>query len=258
MASIFDGFQTNPVRIRFKENLTSGEFKEFPIDVTKAINTNLNARVTKFPVEGGGNVSDHVQVQPMTIQMDCLISESPSQQLLSIASSVAAGVINATGAFQGLSSTFASAAASAAVSAAAGAIDAFGGGASGGSTYARLLTVRNENDPDFPKKAMKGLIQMFEAGQPFEIRTFFTSEIYQNMVMTSLNFKQTAAEGDSLAFSMTCEKITTVKSFDKNPSEIRMADPAGSSAASALQLGSQSTSAASEGSSRLFRNFIGG
>jgi hypothetical protein len=252
MASIFDGFQTNPVVIRFRESLTSGEFKEFPIDVTKAINTTMSAQVTKFPVEGGGQITDHVQVEPLSMSLDCLISESPSQQLLTIASSIASGVINSTGAFQGLSGTFASAAASSAVSDLAGAIGLQGGKS---ANYSRLLTERRANDPDFPKRALKGLISMLENGVPFTIRTFFTEDIYQNMLITSLNFSQTPAEGGSLAFTMNCEKITVVKAFSRTPSELRMADPAGSSAAAALQLGGQTPKSTDTGPGRLYKNF---
>lgn len=251
MASLFDGFKTSPVEIVFRKALTSGETKIFALDVVKAIRTDLSASVTKFPIEGGGNITDHVQLEPMTINLEGMISQSPSSQFLTIASSIAGFAAQTAGQFEGLSSTFASAAASAAVSGVAGLF----GGAGKDASYIPLLTDRKPVDPDFPKKAMKGMIQMFEAGEPFDIRTFFTDDIYRNMVMKKLSFNQTSAEGDSLSFTMSCEKIVLIQEFNVTPAESRMADPAGSSAAETASQGSKATAPVS---STLYDNFAGG
>lgn len=252
MASLFDGFKTNPVQIVFKTGLSAGEEKIFALDVVKAIRTNLSASITKFPIEGGGNISDHVQLEPLTISLEGLISESPSNQFLTIASSIASFAAGTVGQFQGLSSTFASAAASAAV---VGATGFFGAGADKKKAkYIPLLTDRKAVDPDFPKTAMKGIIQMFEAGESFTIRTFFTKDIYRNMVMKSLSFDQSSTTGNSLPFSMTCERVVLIEKFSITPSETRMADPAGSSAAETAEQGSKTKK---EVDSRLFtRNVL--
>lgn len=251
MASLFDGFKTSPVEIVFRKALTSGETKIFALDVVKAIKTNLSASITKFPIEGGGNISDHVQLEPLTISLEGLISESPSSQFLTIASSIAGFAAQTSGQFEGLSSTFASAAASAAVSGVAGLF----GGAGKDASYIPLLTDRKAVDPDFPKKAMKGMIQMFEAGEPFDIRTYFTDDIYRNMVMKKLSFDQDASKGNSLPFTMSCERVVLIEAFSVTPAEFRMADPAGSSAAETANQGSKATKPVN---SRLFDNHIGG
>lgn len=72
---------------------------------------------------------------------------------------------------------------------------------------------------------------MFYSGEVFTIRTFFSDIIYQNMVATSLSFNQDANTGDSLSFTLTAKKINLVKPLNPTPVEIRMKDPAGTSAA---------------------------
>jgi hypothetical protein len=160
--------------------------------------------------------------------MEGFISESPSSQLLSVVQSIAAGVIGSAN-LPGLTGTFAAAAGAAIVS------KAFSGStpstAVGEASYVKLLNVRNESDVDFPKRAMIGMVRMFEQGAPFTLRTFFNDSLYSNMVMTSLSFKQTTKEGNSLAFSMGCKKINVTTTFTKDASEFRMQNPAGQSAA---------------------------
>ena len=116
MASLFDGYgsalRSNPVTIVFGDSLT-GSGKEFALDVVTAIKTNMSASITKFPIEEGGNISDHVQRQPLSISLTGLISESPSARLLTVASSLAGFAASSSGQFQGLSSTFAAGAAAA-------------------------------------------------------------------------------------------------------------------------------------------------
>ena len=230
MASLFDGFKSRNTVFTFIDPLTKAE-TAFAIDVTKSLSTSLKATVTEFPVEGQQNINDHFQPSPLEISIECLVSESPSQQVLTIGKTLIAGAIGTQ--FRGLSSTFASAAASAAISGAA----ALFGEKGGVATYNKLLANRGPNDVDYPKKAMQGLIRVFEQGIPFTIRSYFDVKVYTNMVMTSLSFPQAALTGDSLQFTMSAKKITTVDVFDTTPSETQMKDPAGSSAAKSANKG---------------------
>lgn len=43
--------------------------KTFELDCTESLNIQRTAEVTRFPMEGGGNVSDHRDRQPLTIQL---------------------------------------------------------------------------------------------------------------------------------------------------------------------------------------------
>lgn len=224
---ISDFLKGRPTIIKFIDPLTK-DTAEFPIDVTMKIDTSIKAKVTSFPVEGSvANVSDHVQPTPLRLSLTGMISTSPTSLLLTVASSLAQKQLESAGKFSGLSKTFASAALAAGVSAAA----SLGGSASNtDATFAKLLTIRGEVDPDFPKKAMQGMIKMFRQGIPFTLRTYFAEEIYINMVMDSLSFPQSPKIGDSLMFSMSCTKIEIVKS-SVSTTELQAADPANSSAA---------------------------
>jgi hypothetical protein len=77
---------------------------------------------------------------------------------------------------------------------------------------------------------MLGLTRAFERGTLFSIRTYFSDDLYKNMVITSLKFTQSSKTGDSLSFTMGMRKITTVASFAVKKGELKIADPASWSA----------------------------
>ncbi len=230
MASLFEGFQSRHTVFSFEDDLeTSSTGSEFAIDVTESFVTNLKGSLSSFPIEGGGNISDHFQAAPLRVNLKGLITVSPSQQLLTLASSLLNGAIeNNTQRFKGLSSTFVSAALT------AGAAQVL---KNSQKDYKKdnantLLTNRTEVDPDFPKRAMLGLIKLFEAGTPFTIRSYFETSVYTNMVITALSFTHNSSVGDSLSFNMSAQKINIVKrSQISASSELKMADPISSSAA---------------------------
>ena len=233
MAGVFDGFKNRATVMVFRDPVTPENTKEFALDASVSLSTSLTANVTTFPVEGRQNITDHVQPQPLTIQVEAVIAESPSQKLLTLANTLANQAVTATGQFQGLSATFASAALATASSQflrnrefekAKG-------------NFAALLTNRAEVDPNFPKRAMLGLQKAFDRGELFDIRTFFSDVLYKDMVMTTLTFSQTAEMGDSLSFNFTAQKITTVEDFVRVQTELRMKDPAGTSGAESTDKG---------------------
>jgi len=228
----------------FTDPVTRDE-KEFPVDATISLQTNLGANISKYPVEGGGTITDHFQANPTVLQITGFISESPSQQLLTIASSLLTGAALSTGQFQGLSATFASAFTSAFASAVAGDDETPD---LKKANFTQLLTVRNENDPEFPKRAMLGLTRAFEKGTLFKIRTYFSDLLYKDMVINSLSFEQNEQTGDSLRFNMTLQKIVTVKAFKQKKGESQIADPANASATEAADQGGKTGKEEEEGS----------
>ena len=220
-----ESLKGRPTVMSFVDPITKDP-KEFPLDVSMKIDTSIKAKVTSFPVEGSiGNVTDHVQPSPLRLSLNGMISQSPTQLLLTAASSILQKQLADRGKFTGLTKTFTTAALAAGVSRAASL-----GGSGSSTSFAQLLTVRGESDPEFPKKAMQGLIEMFKQGTPFTLRTYFQEEIYLNMVMDSISFPQNATSGDSLMFMMSCTKVEIVKSVTSK-NELSAADPAGSSAA---------------------------
>jgi hypothetical protein len=236
MAGFFDGFQSRATILVFTNPITK-DITEVPIDASLSINTNMTASVTKFPVENSESISDHIQTQPLTVSVSAIFSESPSQNLLTVAQTLASAAASRAGQFQGLSATFASAASALAVSSAFTNFNKFDTGAG----WRRLLTDRDENDPEYPKRAMLGLQEAFDLGLLFDIRTYFSDVIYKNMVMTALSFTQDASNGDSLVFNFTAQKVTTVDKFVKKPTNLKVKDPANNSATPAENKGSKAT-----------------
>jgi hypothetical protein len=230
MASLFEGFQTRASVMKFVDPVTK-EDVTFALDVTKSIVTTLSAGVTQFPIEGRKNITDHIQPSPLSLSLECMISESPSQQLYTlVAALVSASIGQVVPA--GLSATFAKSAGTVLATKAS-----LGGSEQSGSIKSLLMN-REEYDSEFPKKAMQGLISMFQAGAIFSLHTFFTKSLYTDMVMTSLSFNQTPKEGDSLAFSMSCTQVKTTTAFSEATNlELKAVDPVGSSASGVADKG---------------------
>lgn len=225
MASIFDGFKNRATILSFSDPIT-GNITEFSIDASLTINTSMSATVTEFPVEGQKTVNDHIQPAPLTISISGVVSESPSQKLLTLATTLATQAVLSSRQYQGLSSAAASGYLASLASSGAARKSGFDKEAS----FAKLLSNRNEVDPDYPKRAMLGLQKLFDQGIIFNIRTFFSDVLYQNMAATGLSFTQDADTGDSLSFSMTAKKIRTVTAFTEVANEVKIADPANTSA----------------------------
>lgn len=49
----------------------------FEIDATLSEGHDLNAEVTAYPVESGSDVTDHVRLLPITVTLDCVVSDTP-------------------------------------------------------------------------------------------------------------------------------------------------------------------------------------
>ncbi len=235
MASLFDGFETRTAVMSFIDPISKKE-TSFTLDVTTNINTKLSAAVTKFPVEGRKNITDHVQPAPLSLSVQCFISESPSNPLRVIAGALLGAAVGQV-APGGMTTTFLQAYAAASV---AGAGSGYGKptGRYKEANFAPLLTERDNDEQNFPKRAMLGLTKMFQAGTKFSLHTFFTKDLYKDMVMTSLNFTQTPEVGDSLSFSMNCEQITTTEAFTGEAgADLKAVDPAGGSQADSTTQG---------------------
>lgn len=211
--------------------------REFLIDASISIGTDLKGSLTRYPVEGGGTINDHFQASPLRLNIDGVIAESPSQQTLTIATSLAERAFLSTGSFKGLSATFITLALSNLAALSVSNI----GKSEVEANFVALLTTRSEVDVDYPKRAMLGLTKAFEQGVKFNIRTFFSDAVYQDMIITSLNFSQTDKIGDSLSFKMTLEKLVTVQAFKKRKGELQVADPANGSATDAVDKGKKAT-----------------
>lgn len=167
------------------------------IDATISLDTSRSAEVTRNPVENGSEITDHVRLEPLTLSIEGFISDAPLDQISAILGGVTGGLV-------------AGAASSTAIGGAGligTGLGAFVGDQLGGALGE---LVRDTNDKNYPKKAFDQLLKAQEARQPFLIKTFFSKEIYTNMIITSLSFPQTVVDGGGIRFNMTCEQITLV------------------------------------------------
>lgn len=231
---LYDGFQNRETQLVFGDPTDTKKQTIIPIDCSLSISTSMSAQVTNFPIEEG-SITDHIQQAPLMVTIEGFISESPSQKLLTLANAAVTQSLLSTGRFSGLSASFAAAATATLTSYALSNSQKFDKAA----TFKQLLSQRSEVDPEYPKRAMLGLERMFYSGELFTIRTFFSDVIYTNMAAISLSFNQTAEIGDSLSFTLTAQKVNVVQRLDPIPVEIKMADPAGSSAAEEVKKGTK-------------------
>jgi hypothetical protein len=241
MSTIFDGYKDRSTAFIFTDPVTEKK-TTVTVDCTIKLATRMKAVITEYPVEKDktNNSTDHIQPGPIYLEIEGFVSESPSQKLLGLATAAAKQAILSTGKFKGLSATFASAAVSSLASAAVSRSEKFDTKAD----FRRLLSSRSEVDTEYPKRAALGYVELFKSGTVFDIRSYFSSTIYRNVAIESFSFTNTSRDGDSLTFNMVVKKINVVESLSQTPSEIRMADPAGTSAAEEADLGKLSKEAA--------------
>ena len=209
------------------------------VDAMTRVAPSRNATPSKFPVESGATISDHVQLDNLTLQLDGFISDAPLDSLRSLIGGFAAGRIGTE--VGGLGTTV--------VGAAAGLFGQTQTGLEGS------IKNRSTADTNFPKKALDYLLKTQEDRLPFKIVTSFRD--YDNMVIKTLSADHTAQNGRGLRFSMTCEQIRIVETATQRLPESVIAANASASAASKVNAGKQPTVPASadtsENSTALFK-----
>lgn len=53
----------------------------YPMDIATSESHSFPGEVTKFPVESGGDISDHIRDLPPVITLECIVSDSPSGEV---------------------------------------------------------------------------------------------------------------------------------------------------------------------------------
>ena len=56
----------------------------FPIDCAVSVEVVRDSVITSHPVEAGADVTDHVRNNPITVNLDCLISNTPMAEIASL------------------------------------------------------------------------------------------------------------------------------------------------------------------------------
>ncbi len=177
------------------------------VDVTEMIVTDLEAEVTRFPVERSKDISDHIKLGPVRVQITGFVGIAPLETTSSVVQSIAGGVLAGVGSQLARNTRIGGA------SLIGTGLGAAVGARIGGALASYLRT--EDADYNFPMKALKALRGCFEARKPFTIRTYFFPEdddtnLYTNMVITQLTVPQEAMTGDGLAFTLTAESINLV------------------------------------------------
>lgn len=184
---------------------------------------NRTAKVSDNEVEDGSVISDHVKLDPKSLSMEALISDTPISIL---------GLGVSTDDFLGAANEFAD-----------GDKSAFEG------------LVKNSRRT--PSEAWKYLNDIMEKRTPFSIVT--SLQRYENMILTSLSAPRSAANGKDLMFNAELRQIQIVASSVVKIPAFKVKGDAANSASSKGKLGKQSTKSASgiqdDNSSFLLKGF---
>lgn len=162
---------------------------------------------TKFPVENGMVVSDHILVEPFSLEITGMISDNPIGSLSGLVTEVATS----------LAAKLVPPASLTAIAGAVGLVSALAGSSSpSAAAYAQILMLQQN-------------------GQPFDVLTSLYR--YPNMWITDLSVPRNAGTGNALLFTVTLEQLLLVSPQSVNISIF--ANPALS--ANNADVGNQST-----------------
>jgi len=156
------------------------------VDATIKEDASYEAELSKHPVEDGPDITDHIRVKPVKLEVEGVMSETPLTLASSVQGLIASGLGGAAKAVGG----------SSLVGAAATVV--------GGAIGAKLFGA--SQNPAL--EAYKKLIDLLNKRQPFTVTAKL--DVYRNMVITKLNFPRDPRTGKALKFSATFEQIQVV------------------------------------------------
>jgi hypothetical protein len=173
-------------------------------DLSKQETYKHTAKATRFPTEGD-NITDHVIVEPVSISLECLVTDTP------LANTDDPGSQNSPSAyakevFNGAGMT--------AVSALAGPLGVVAAGAG--------VAIYNANSGTTPSprstNAYQVLYGLWFNKTLLDVRTKL--DTYEQMVIEDLGVPRDASTGDALVFSISLTTINIVQSQSVNASDI--------------------------------------
>ena len=173
LGQIFNGKQ----RVQFIQNSTNTLIQ---FDASLKENHKRTSTPTKFPIENGSMVSDHVIISPFNLDLTAIISDTP------------------IGGVQGLV-TEAATTLTSALTPPAGLI-------AGAAGYALFKSLSNSESPSVA--AYNQILQLQENAQPFDVLTSLYR--YPSMWISSLSAPRDAGTGASVVFDITLEQLILV------------------------------------------------
>jgi hypothetical protein len=139
---------------------------------------------TKFPIENGRNISDHMILEPLELSMTAIITDNPISSLAGLATEAATTLTSK-------------------LTPPIGTI-ALGAGLGGLSLFKSI--VGGSSSPSVA--AYQQLKKMQEAGEPFTVLT--SLERYKNMVINSVSVPREAQEGNCITFTIGLTQLIIV------------------------------------------------
>lgn len=164
-------------RVQFIQNSTSTLIQ---LDASLKESHSRKSTPTKFPVETGGNISDHVILDPFELEITGIITDTPlsgiQQIVTEISSSVASALLPPVGVI------------------------------AASSAYALFKAL---SDSDSPSVAAYGqLLQLQANRQPFDVLTSLYR--YPSMWISHLSAPRDSGTGDSLIFTVGLSQLIVV------------------------------------------------
>lgn len=187
------------------------------IDSATNISHQLNSDLTDNPVEEGIDVSDHVDIRPITLSFDGVISEAP----ISIEQAIIGNVSGAAGGFIGQA----------------------GGGIAGVAATVGIARLGGLLMNDEGKKrvtdAYLAMLELRDLRIPVTIVTELQQ--YKSMILTSFNPVQNAQNGNSLVFTATFREIRIVQTQEVTLAQKAVAPNAAASAVNSVNQGNKNS-----------------
>lgn len=153
------------------------KFGDFEIEILRSANHRFENLLTQNPVEDGSILSDHIVNQPIILEFEGRISDTP----LTIFGSLAGGVVGKVASDFGANQEIATAA------------------AFGGSAIFSSLT------PGVAQQAFLTLVALWESRDTFTVVTGYRT--YDDMAIEKLAFPRDRQTGRSLIFNVTLRQV---------------------------------------------------
>jgi hypothetical protein len=165
-------------RVQFKQN--GGTLITFDASIKETHQQDCTA--TEFPIENGKTISDHIIVKPFSLQLTGIITDSPIGGLQAILTEV--GVTAASALLPPVG-----------VIGAAGALSLFSA-----LTKSPRRSVAN----------YASILRIAQSGQPVDVLTSLSPQMYKNMWITSLSVPRDAETGNCILFTVSLKQLLLV------------------------------------------------
>jgi hypothetical protein len=203
------------------------------IDATPSITHERVATVTKFPVEDGTNISDHMTLNNKTVSLECVITNQPSSFLRSVFSAAISSHVRAK-----LDNVITNV------------------------TVPSIITLATSPN-ERVANSFKILNSLWENRIPFTVIAGL--DVYDDIVITNLRFSESTKTKGALKFSITLEQIQVATTFTVQLQNVNLDETIKHTASEKTDIGTQvsdevSTAVNKKASSILLKmtNAIGG